>query len=287
MDTPPLLLLPTDGLRELFEHVECQLALKLTCRAVRAGAPAETETARASLMGSTALIQWAKDEAGLPWDERVTAAAARAGDLDTIKWLQSQRCPMDITLTAAAAEAGHVHVLAHAARRRWPWAGYLATAATQHRQVGVLLWLQENRSRLDVGIMPDTWSLKTHNQPMEAAAMDNDVYMLSWLRDHGYQPGDAALEAIKRGSLDALKWLHNHDAVTFAWPNQDDPLVRLTLKAASWGQLEVLKWLLDAGYPIDMKGCLRCVEPAHCWNDGCHRVREFLLPLQAQAQALE
>ena len=118
--TPPLLLLHTDLMSEVFKHVDVPFALKLSCRATRAAAPGETETKLSSIVTSVKLLEWAIDQ-GLPLDENVCMAAAAGGHLDCLVWAREHGCDWDKHTCSEAAAGGHFDCLVWAREHGCKW----------------------------------------------------------------------------------------------------------------------------------------------------------------------
>ena len=147
----PLSLLSGDLLVELARRAQCDLALALTCRALRDAVhiaiartrlrtahqcadPSSTSpeargvilrsaggvTIRTSyesvVAGSRAYLRWAVYEAGYP-KHAVCRVAAREGRLDTLQWARDHGLPWTIACEEAAAGAGRVEVLRWASER--------------------------------------------------------------------------------------------------------------------------------------------------------------------------
>jgi hypothetical protein len=124
-----LLSLPFDLLSRITSHVpDADLLLcRLSCAPLRDAARKPERKARTDFLRAPALARWAL--ANLPdfragvSEERLCALAARAGSLETLRWLRVIRnCAWDADTCYEAACAGHFEVLrwAHAHGCAWP-----------------------------------------------------------------------------------------------------------------------------------------------------------------------
>ena len=204
---PPLLSLDHDSLWELYARLSLPLALKLTCKTLRDGAPKQTKAYPSQVVASLPMLKWAIEEAGLPTTCVHTAVAiARGGCLEAIDWARSaggvqwdaRRC------LAALAERGHLHVLQALVARGEPLVDLpnLMTCAVFNGHVPVAQWLVANGSPIDVDLGL-------------TAVEGGHVPMLQWLRTHHAEEIDWAdsvlhIAAARKGFADVLTWLETH-----------------------------------------------------------------------------
>jgi hypothetical protein len=68
----------------------------------------------AACAGHRDIVAWLHERYGLPldcWGAAAAAAAAARGDVAWLAWLHERRCPWDESASVAAAKAGHLHAL--------------------------------------------------------------------------------------------------------------------------------------------------------------------------------
>jgi hypothetical protein len=177
-------------------------------------------------------LQWLYTEQRCLLPKGVTAEAARAGDVEMLRWLQGIGCELtEETSAAAASTANNLEVLKFLHEQGCPW----------HRDV------------------------------CESAAYDDDLEQLKWLHAHGAVIGNnAANTAAEVGAARVLEWLQQQQGVEFTactmahaamfghvqvcqWLRaQQCPWdSKATGVAASGNYCETLRWLIENGCPYD------------------------------------
>ena len=117
---------------------------------VRAGARAQLTVS--SSCRTLRMARWARAN-GMPWDWRVCAAAAQAGNVRVLVWgggsvemlrwareVSYPKCPWDAETCAAAAEKGHLEVVQWCVRRGCPWDTRTITLARKNGHAHVVAW---------------------------------------------------------------------------------------------------------------------------------------------------
>ena len=253
---PKLDELPQDALREILGHLKVPLALKLTCRAVRAAAPERTVCSSSHALRPVHFFKWAYAN-GLNLTHGVVTAAARQGDLEALLLVQTLRkphCSDNVNRIACpvAAECGHLHILKRFMKVDKTPCDCLAT----HDVLPILNWAAYGGHKRVV-----QWILETHKEwlkhpvpsTMQAAARGGQLELMKWLHfDLNYSwNGGACSMAAGNGHLHVLKWLYHEArsdyvvATTAAWDHQQPWPREMIWRAARGGHLDVLVWLND------------------------------------------
>lgn len=214
-----LMHLSDDNLRLLFELIDIPLALKLTCRALRALAPEETETKVAHVVKGIGLIVWAH-QCGL--FEQVTpsqvckhAAMTWPGGDEAIEYitspdlyqheLESRASIAD--LCTAAARAGLIPMLEYLDYEEWFSKPYdkdhgplCAAAEAGHLECVKWMFTRPNCTP----IRP----ICTH-EALDAAAATGQLEVVKWLVEQttGYRGGTTCVAAAKGGHVAVLELL--------------------------------------------------------------------------------
>jgi len=267
-----LLALHDDFIAELFKCVQLPVALKLTCRALRAAGPKETETRPSHVVHTPKLLQWAEG-LGLPLTAKVCEAAAGAGCADTLRYARAQGFAFDKDDCAcSAATGGHLHVLQMPELGSFD--GVLAAFnAASAGHLHVLQWVH----------IP-SWSADDEDDKelADTAARHGHVHIVEWLAwvdKTSCDWGRLLREAAMGGELEMFKWLlAQKPAVSRqAWRNVcgsaarggSVPLLKLALEnshypkripahvceaAVQARQLDVLKYLHQQETKFDWKG---------------------------------
>jgi hypothetical protein len=132
---------------------------------------------------------------GVLKNERLlSAAAARIGDLESLKALRKLDFPWDRDTCAYAAKGGHLQVLKWARQNGCPWDEMTCWNAAEGGHLEVLKWARQNGCPWD----RDTcWN----------AAKGGHLQVLQWARENDCPWGDeTCMYAAKGGHLEVLKW---------------------------------------------------------------------------------
>ena len=134
---------------------------------------------------------------GVLKNERLlSAAAARIGDLESLKALRKLDFPWDRDTCAYAAKGGHLQVLQWARENGCPWTCTTCETAAKGGHLEVLKWARQNGCPWD----RDTCAY---------AAVSGHLDVLMWARQNGC-PWDwrTCETAAEGGHLEVLKWAH-------------------------------------------------------------------------------
>ena len=257
--------LPTDALREVYEHVELPFVLKLTCHALRAAGPLLTElalshigkssqrfrwayragcpfvwnaklAAKLAYHGCAGALMWAHKE-GMPWDAEACSQAARGGHVDLLSMLIKFHCPFDVDeMAKGACYRGHVHVLEWLAYwHKVNWSTEYTQTAARRGHLETLKWLREPghaQSR-----PPCPWTSRT----VTNAAVGGHLAVIQWATANGARMRTHAMvAAAENGHFELVRWMRERNVAMTE---------RVCLAAAGSGHLEILQYLRSGPFP--------------------------------------
>ena len=275
--------LPTDALRELYEHVSLPFVLKLTCRALRDAGPPRTElrlsfvgqsswrfqwayrvgcpfvwnahlASRLAYHGCTGALMWARAQ-GLAWDGEATRQAARGGHLDLLVWLVRFNCPFSAKDAAVkAAGRGHLHVLQWLHRNHAvPWDEWVTIAAARNGKLTALQWLREPAQGDEPPRIPCPWN----SWCVTNAAMSGHQAVVEWATANGARlRGHAMVAAAEHGHFELVLWMRERNC---------SMTERTTAAAAHGGWLAILQYLRSGAFPCpwDASTCTMAARHGH------------------------
>ena len=201
----------------------------------------ESTFANAAESGNLDMLKWLKAN-GCPMNERTCAGAALAGHLEALKLLREFLCPWDRLTCINAAKNGHLDSLKWARMNGCPWSVETCVVAAERGHLEILKWARMKGC---------PWSERT----CSSAAGHGHLDLLKWARRNNC-PWDAytCTYAARRGDLQILKWARTNgcpwDASTCS-------------NAAKSGHLEMLKWARRNGCPWDASTCSSAAETRH------------------------
>jgi hypothetical protein len=79
-----------------------------------------------------------------PWDRDTCAYAAKGGHLQVLQWARENGCPWDERTCWAAANGGHLEVLKWARQNGCPWDERTCETAAEGGHLEMLKWAREN-----------------------------------------------------------------------------------------------------------------------------------------------
>jgi hypothetical protein len=190
----------------------------------------------AAAVAATVLMQWANRVKGTPATyyfpplclKEACSYAARAGNLEVMKWLHNTGCPWDARTCAWAAWHGNLTVLRWARAHHCPWASTTCNYAAEGGHLAVLQWAREHHCPWDSHVC-------------SYAARAGHLVVLQWLREHNCPWGtNICVCAADAGQLEVLQWVRENDATRHVWNER-----RVRLFAGGPRKQEVLAWLDD------------------------------------------
>jgi hypothetical protein len=233
----------------------------------QAGCPMANDTCAAAAQGGQmAVLRWAFEVCGCPLTDLASEEASARGDLPMLCWLHlhgapvTSRCfivaarngrlelmrwllrevgaPADYYIAAAAYDNLHWDVLRLAVENGCPVleAANLYYRAAQHGNLPVLQWARQR------GL--DEWDTRA----AIAAASAGHLHVLSWLYESRapWNPSGIRVAASRWGHLHVLQWLREQEP-EIAWGSE---CAEVALARRQW---EVLRWLLQQGYPAPLQ----------------------------------
>ena len=157
-------------------------------------------------------------------------AAARGGQLETLKWLHAIGCEWgrsdpdpwsDPGVCGLAAKRGDLEMLRWAREKKCPWDEHTFTHAASGGNFELLEWMFAR-------------GCKWNSDVCEAAALKN-LEVLKWARERNCPWNwETVAGAAQVGHIDVLEWARANGA---EWN------VEACTRAAAFGQFETLKWL--------------------------------------------
>jgi hypothetical protein len=148
-------------------------------------------------------VQWLHTEQHCPLPDGITAVAARAGDLEKLRWLQQRGCTLDINTSRSGA----------------------ATADN----LPVLQFLYENGCPL-------------HNDVCRVAGDAGDLEQLKWLHAHGAVVNNStAIEASTGGAVHVFEWLRQQ-GVRFCGGSMSCAALSGHLQLCQWLRAQECPW---------------------------------------------
>eukprot|EP00953_Heterococcus_sp_UTEX-ZZ885_P012570 7207-Heterococcus_DN1.PRE.2 len=188
-------------------------------------------------------LQWLHIEQQCPFPGEITLIAARAGDVEMLRWLKSAGCCFDKWTSLRGAQSGNnLNVLQFLHAEGCPWHPNVCGAAGEAGDLEQLNWLFSHGATVD-------------NSTAMIAARGGAVPVLEWLQ----QQQDVELKehtmccAAEHGHLQLCQWLH---AQQCPW---DDTA---TFSAARYNHCATLRWLIESGCPHDVTHVLNILSAA-------------------------
>uniref|UniRef100_A0A6C0CAR3 Uncharacterized protein n=1 Tax=viral metagenome TaxID=1070528 RepID=A0A6C0CAR3_9ZZZZ len=151
-------------------ELDCPSDESAVCAAIREPADAEKTIVILKL-----LINW-----GCKLPEDICTVAARNGDLETLKFLYAQRCPINVHTLIMAAGNGHLHIIIWCRSQGCAWNENVCAQSAIHHYLDELKWLR--------GVNRDICELKS-----------NETEICPW-------DEQVCIYAIRSNQIDVLKF---------------------------------------------------------------------------------
>jgi hypothetical protein len=192
--------------------------------------PSEELCSLAALNGHVHVLKWARSQ-NYRWNEVTCTNAALNGHVETLKWLRSNGCPWSASACASAALNGHMAALKWLRDNGCPWDEWTLVQAARLGHEDVVKWARSHGCPSN-----DLEEL------CDIAAEEGNLVMLKIAHTVLGVPfgDDTYWNAVERGHIHILKWLHAHGC---PWHIQSCQCATLN------GHFEVLKWLRSIGCP--------------------------------------
>jgi hypothetical protein len=233
---------------------------------------------------------------GCPVDVSVTAAAAKGGHFEILKWLvEKKECPIYKDTMAGAAISGNLAIIVWLREKYCPWDEAVTLNAARGGHVEMLKWLVDANCPLDTYDICDNcanvetlvWARSRGWKWTDELCVIAAKYSRVDLIKHAVESNDDCYlnydtikrilyEAITNGNLNILKYLHSIDK----FPLCDGEISQLI---ASKGNLTMFMWTREIGCiwteqvtnSTAEQGHLSCLK--YAMNNGClPKSRDFL-----------
>lgn len=190
------------------------------------------------------VLKWARNQnPPYSWSREACSSAASNGHFETLKWMRAQDppCEWDDDTCSFAAQNGHLEIIQWARRQDppCPWHSFTCELSARYGHFEVLKWLRSQDP-------PCPWDYYVCTY----AARNGHFDILRWARsqDPPCEWDNHPIKfAVEHARLDFLQWAHEENPKDF--PCDSWTCVR----AAEYGQLEILQWL-------------RSLDPPCFWN---------------------
>ncbi|KAL6059439.1 Ankyrin repeat domain containing protein [Balamuthia mandrillaris] len=195
--------------------------------------------------GSLALLQWAVAN-GCPLDASLSACLALEGQLELLKWARWNGCKWDRWTCCNAAQAGHLEVLRWARKNGCSWNEECCELAARHGHLEVVKWLRRHGCH---------WDERTTQE----AASSGHFELFRWAIAHGCPcfVDDLSCVVARRGEKELLVLAAREGHVSSEGAN------RVCAYFAMTGDLELLRWARDQGFPWTEEVCSTAARSKH------------------------
>jgi len=173
---------------------------------------------------------------GFQWDEKTIQQIVRNGDVEFLRWADSNGAPWGRDVGKFAVISGSLDMVVHVYQSK----GYevfpeiFQRFASTKGNLQILDFLYENN-------FPMTYYYTV------GASMDNQFEALKWLYAKGYPLNDhICIHAARNGNLEMLEWAHQRSCRMNA---------KVISAAAQNRHLNIIKWAYDNGCPFDKEAC--------------------------------
>ncbi|PNH02875.1 Ankyrin repeat domain-containing protein, partial [Tetrabaena socialis] len=187
---------------------------------------------------------------GYPWDWQATNSAAAAGNLDALRYLLAEGCPVQGDTLVPAARAGQLASLQtlHAHNSIFTVWDFAFVCAARGGHMPVVAWLLEQQ-------LVSIAYLQQCHYLLSEAAQSGSVELMAWLRDRGcLWREDNFFCAAETGSEEALEWLVAQGCPMPGPGGRDDDPYLTAAREGDWGMLACLRRLGCPWRPLDREG---------------------------------
>lgn len=191
--------------------------------------------------GHLELLMWGCEQSCF-LDYKVTFSAALSGNLEMVKWaVQEQEIDWTRFSTIRAAQKGHLHILKWLEDFGFELSRYeLAQHAVYHEHANILEWCAEVNPYTSHVIQNAAYGGKL-DLLKKIQELNPSLFADSW---------DMLLfNATKKGHLDIVQWVSDKmplNSAVIGWATRS-------------GQLNVLKWAREKGFPWEPRSCWKAV----------------------------
>jgi hypothetical protein len=162
------------------------------------------------------LLKWIREEKECEWDEGTINAAARRGNLETVKYCVANECPIDEMACAWAADGGHLEVLKYLREEvKAPWDFSTAEWAAENGHLHILEYLVERKYD------------EYNERACMHAAKNGHLDCLKYLHETAKAPwiSEAVYYAHEKNHPECLQYLLDNDCpLPYGWRYEDGAL---------------------------------------------------------------
>ena len=195
-------------------------------------------------------------ENGMPISEHVTFQASDLGRLDLLELAFEHGCGINHKVNEVAARRGHLHIVKYIWDKGFLCTQCACTGASKGGQLGVLQWL----------FPADKWyhnQLNNSKMLVRNAVIGGFLTIVKWAHEKGQVLDSALLStAVTYGHFELVKYIH-HNQTHRACQGLGEYPISAILHAALRGDLEVVKWLREKGYPWSDGICMLLARRGH------------------------
>jgi len=219
------------------------------------------------------------------WPENTISRIVKSGDLEMIKWLRGQGCPLSREMMVEAVKHQQMHILEYGQKNNCP-KPFSVDMAISTGNLQMIQWLWNNGfgfSQRSCYIAAYSGDLKVVQQlqglvfPIDdeyvnGATSGGHIHILEWLITIGLSPNiNCPTQAAINGHLETLKWLYNKGYPPIAplcclvdkhpdrfeilkWIHEKKTCEITTLtcrNAVRYNRFDILQWAYEHGYPFD------------------------------------
>lgn len=195
-------------------------------------------------------------ENGMPISEHATFRASELGRLDLFELAFEHGCGINHKAIEVAARRGHLHIVEYIWYNGFLCAQCACTGASKGGKLGVLQWLFPG----------DRWfpdQLDTSRMLVRNAVIGGFLTIVKWVHEKG-QVLDSALlgTAATYGHFEIVKYIH-YNQTRGACQGLGKYPISAILHAALRGDLKVVKWFREKGYPWSDGICMLLARRGH------------------------
>lgn len=195
-------------------------------------------------------------ENGMPISEHVTLQTSELGRLDLFDLAFEHGCVIGHKAIEVAARRGYLHIVEYIWYKGFLCIECACTGASNGGQLRVLQWLFPG----------DRWytdQLNTSRMLVRNAVMGGFLTIVKWAHEKG-QALDSALlgTAATYGHRELVKYIHYHQKCGACQGLGEYPISAI-LHASLRGDLEMIEWLREKGYPWSDGICMLLARRGH------------------------
>eukprot|EP00953_Heterococcus_sp_UTEX-ZZ885_P032031 16755-Heterococcus_DN1.PRE.3 len=193
-------------------------------------------------------LKWLHTEQHCPLPDEIDVQAARAGDVEMLRWLKSRGCLFNEQTSRSGAETpDNLHVLQYLYEQGCPWHDRICGTAGEAGDLEQLKWLHAHGAILD-------------DFAVDVTAGGGALHVLEWMQQQGLVFTETTMTfAAMHGHLQLCQWLR---AQQCPWDGS------AATTAAFGNYSDVLRWLIESGCPHHAFGEHVCTSAVRGFGHG-------------------